>query len=39
MKIVFMGTPDFAAGALKAAKFLANKPVGIYDMTDVVKTD
>ena len=29
----------FAAGALKAAKFLANKPIGIYDMTDVVKTD
>lgn len=27
----------FAAGAVKAAAFIANKPSGIYDMSDVVK--
>ncbi|MBE6728234.1 MAG: 4-hydroxy-tetrahydrodipicolinate reductase [Ruminococcaceae bacterium] len=29
----------FAAGALKAAKFLATQAQGLYDMADVVKTD
>lgn len=29
----------FAAGALKAAKFLSGKPAGLYDMSDVIKLD
>lgn len=29
----------FAVGALKAAKFLPNRPAGLYDMKDVVKID
>ncbi|MBN2222503.1 MAG: 4-hydroxy-tetrahydrodipicolinate reductase, partial [Vallitaleaceae bacterium] len=26
----------FAVGAINAAKFLAGKPVGLYDMSDVI---
>jgi len=29
----------FAAGAVKAARFLATQPAGLYDMTDVVNID
>ncbi len=29
----------FAAGALRAAKFIANKPCGLYDMNDILKID
>lgn len=29
----------FANGAIQAAKFLAGKPAGIYDMTDVIEKD
>jgi 4-hydroxy-tetrahydrodipicolinate reductase len=29
----------FATGAVKAALFLADKPAGLYDMSDVVKMD
>ena len=27
----------FAVGAVKAAKFLAGKPAGMYDMNDLIK--
>ena len=27
----------FAAGAIKAAKWLAGKPAGLYDMTNVLE--
>lgn len=29
----------FAFGSIKAAKFLASKPIGLYDMNDVIKND
>ena len=29
----------FAAGALKAAAFLAGKPAGMYEMSDLLQTD